>query len=317
MNYFVGAVIAFIISAAVMPLLIKISRRMGFTDKPSKRKRHKNPKPLCGGIALYIGFFIPYFIIVNEDMTMKLTIFVSSTMILLIGLIDDYYKTRGKEFKIFPRLVVQLLAAIVIFKSGIAFVGFTNPFTGEYISLNIALQFFLTITWIFGVTTVINWSDGMDGLAGGLSLVSAVTFFIAALILNQSDNSAIVSMMLSGSILGFLLYNKYPAKVFMGDSGANFLGFLLSITALDGAFKQATVLSLFVPLFALAVPIFDNIFVILKRFSEGKPVYKADRSQIHFRLQEKGFTINQIVFYIMSISILFSLISILLLYIKR
>ncbi|WP_244833126.1 MraY family glycosyltransferase [Clostridium sp. BJN0001] len=316
MNYIVGAVIAFIISAVVMPLLIKIFKKVGFTDKPNKRKKHKNPKPLCGGIALYIGFFIPYFIIVDENIKMRFTIFISSTLILLIGLIDDYYKTRGKEFKIFPRLVVQLFAAIIIFKSGIAFVGFTNPFNGEYISLNIMLQFFLTITWIFGVTTVINWSDGMDGLAGGLSLVSAITFFIAALILNQADNSAIVSMILSGSILGFLLYNKYPAKVFMGDSGANFLGFLLSITALDGAFKQATVMSLFIPLFALAVPIFDNIFVILKRFSEGKPVYKADRSQIHFRLQEKGFTINQIVFYIMSISILFSLISILLLYIK-
>ena len=173
----------------------------------------------------------------------------------------------------------------------------------------------MTITWIFGVTTVINWTDGMDGLAGGLSLISAITFFFAAIILGQPP-SALVSIILAGAILGFLYYNKYPAKVFMGDSGANFLGFILSITALEGAFKQATVLSLFIPILALAVPIFDNLFVIFKRFSEGKPVYQADRSQIHFRLEEKGFSTVQIINYIMVISFTFSAISIVLLLLR-
>ena len=163
-------------------------------------------------------------------------------MIVVIGLIDDWYKTKGKEFPIFPRLIIQLLSAILVFKAGIVFKGFTNPITGNFIELNQTIQFLLTITWIFGVTTVINWSDGMDGLAGGLSLISAITFFLAAIILNQAE-SALISIILVGAILGFLYYNKYPAKVFMGDSGANFLGFILSITALDGAFKQATVMS--------------------------------------------------------------------------
>ena len=174
----------------------------------------------------------------------------------------------------------------------------------------------LTITWIFGVTTVINWSDGMDGLAGGLSLISAITFFLAAIILNQ-PKSALVSIILAGVICGFLYYNKYPAKVFMGDSGANLLGFILSITALDGAFKQATILSLFIPILALAVPIFDNLFVIIKRFSEGKPVYQADRSQIHYRLEEKGFSTVQVIKYIMLISFIFSASSIVLLLLRR
>jgi UDP-N-acetylmuramyl pentapeptide phosphotransferase/UDP-N-acetylglucosamine-1-phosphate transferase len=156
----------------------------------------------------------------------------------------------------------------------------------------------------------------MDGLAGGLSLISAITFFLAAIILDQSG-SALVSIMLVGTILGFLYYNRFPAKVFMGDSGANFLGFILSITALEGAFKQATVLSLFIPILALAVPIFDNLFVIIKRFLEGKPVYQADRSQIHFRLEKRGLTTVQVVNYIMLISLSFSAISIILLLIKR
>lgn len=317
MNYILAMVIALVISLITMPFLMKLSHKLEFTDKPNKRKQHKAPTPLCGGIALYIGFFVSYFIFVRDDMKQQITIFIGSTLIVLIGLVDDYYKTKGKEFPIFPRLIIQLLAAVLVFNAGILFKGFTNPFTSQFIELSRTIQFILTITWIFGVTTVINWSDGKDGLAGGLSLISAMTFFVAALILDQQDPSALVSIILVGSIIGFLYYNKYPAKVFMGDSGANFLGFILSITALDGAFKQATVMSLFIPILALAVPIFDNLFVIFKRFSEGKPVYQADRSQIHFRLEEKGFSPKQIVNYIMLISLAFSVFSIILLLIKR
>ena len=309
MNYILAMVIALVISLITMPFLMKLSHKLEFTDKPNKRKQHKAPTPLCGGIALYIGFFVSYFIFVRDDMKQQITIFIGSTLIVLIGLVDDYYKTKGKEFPILPRLIIQLLAAVLVFNAGILFKGFTNPFTSQFIELSRTIQFILTITWIFGVTTVINWSDGKDGLAGGLSMISAMTFFVAALIL--------VSIILVGSIIGFLYYNKYPAKVFMGDSGANFLGFILSITALDGAFKQATVMSLFIPILALAVPIFDNLFVIFKRFSEGKPVYQADRSQIHFRLEEKGFSPKQIVNYIMLISLAFSVFSIILLLIKR
>lgn len=315
MNYILAMVVSLIIALITMPFLMKLASKVHFTDKPNKRKQHKKPTPLCGGIALYIGFFISYFIFKRENFNQQITIFIAATMIVLIGLIDDWYKTKGKEFPILPRLIVQIFSAILVFNADIAFKGFTNPITGVVISLNPTIQFLLTITWIFGVTTVINWSDGMDGLAGGLSLISATTFFFAAIILGQPE-SALVSIILSGAILGFLYYNKYPAKVFMGDSGANFLGFILSITALEGAFKQATVLSLFIPILALAVPIFDNLFVIFKRFTEGKPVYQADRSQIHFRLEEKGFSTVQIINYIMVISFTFSAISIVLLLLR-
>lgn len=321
MNYILAMVIALVVSLITMPFLMKLSHKLEFTDKPNKRKQHKAPTPLCGGIALYIGFFASYFIFVRDDMKQQITIFIGASLIVFIGLIDDYYKTKGKEFPIFPRLIIQLLAAVLVFNSGILFKGFTNPFTSQFIELSKTIQFILTITWIFGVTTVINWSDGKDGLAGGLSLISAMTFFVAALIIAKTDTSvltsALVAIILCGSIIGFLYYNKYPAKVFMGDSGANFLGFILSVTALDGAFKQATVMSLFIPILALAVPIFDNLFVIFKRFSEGKPVYKADRSQIHYRLQEKGLNTVQVVTYINAISLSLSIISIILLIIKN
>lgn len=317
MRYILSFILAFLIVYLITPILIKLSFKYSFTDKPTKRKKHRDETPLCGGLAMFIGFFIVYFTVNNYTITKeKLWIFLGASLILLIGLIDDSFKTRGKEFPIYPRLIIQLLAAFIIFKAGIVFRGFTNPFTGVYIQLSGIIQFILTITWIFGVTTVINWSDGMDGLAGGLSLISSITFAGAAIILNQSESIS-MSLIVSGVTLGFLMYNKYPAKIFMGDSGANFLGFILSIIALDGAFKQATLMSLFIPILALAIPIFDNLFVIIKRFIEGKPVYQADRSQIHYRLEAKGFTPKQVVTYINMVSLAFSIISIILLIIKK
>ena len=317
MRYILSFILAFLIVYLITPILIKLSFKYSFTDKPTKRKKHKGETPLCGGLAMFIGFFTVYFTVNNyTSIKEKSWILLGSALILLIGLIDDSFKTRGKEFPIYPRLIIQLLAAFIIFKSGIVFRGFTNPFTGVYIQLSGVIQFILTITWIFGVTTVINWSDGMDGLAGGLSLISSITFAAAAIILGQSESIS-MSLIVTGVTLGFLMYNKYPAKIFMGDSGANFLGFILSIIALDGAFKQAPLMSLFIPILALAIPIFDNLFVIIKRFMDGKPVYQADRSQIHYRLEAKGFTPKQVVTYINMVSLAFSIISIILLLIKN
>jgi len=317
MIYAISFILSFFIVYLITPILIKVSFKYSFTDKPTKRKKHGREIPLCGGLSMFISFFIVYFFINRYTaIDEKLWIFAGALLILAIGLIDDTFKTRGKEFPIYPRLIIQLLAAFIVFKSGIVFRGFTNPFTGIYIQLSGGLQFILTMTWIFGVTTVINWSDGMDGLAGGLSLISSITFAGAAIILKQSESIS-MSLIVSGVTLGFLMYNKYPAKVFMGDSGANFLGFILSIIALDGAFKQATLMSLFIPILALAIPIFDNIFVIIKRFLDGKPVYQADRSQIHYRLEAKGFTPKQVVTYINMVSLAFSIISIVLLLIKN
>lgn len=316
MQYLVVFIAAMLIVLGVTPILMKLSLKYNFTDKPTERKKHRGEIPLCGGVAMYIGFFSLYFFIGDTALSTKLGIFMAATLILGIGLIDDYFKSIGKEFPIYPRLIIQLLAAYIAFKSGVDFQGFANPFTGEYIYLSQGLQLVLTITWIFGVTTVINWTDGMDGLAGGLSFISAMTFAAVALILGQSA-SVFASVLVAGITIGFVYYNRYPAKIFMGDSGANLIGFLLSIIALDGAFKGTTVFSLFIPILALAVPIFDNIFVIFKRFSEGKPVYQADRSQMHYRLEAKGLTTVQIVKYITAISLACSMVSIVLLLIKK
>jgi UDP-N-acetylmuramyl pentapeptide phosphotransferase/UDP-N-acetylglucosamine-1-phosphate transferase len=187
--------------------------------------------------------------------------------------------------------------------------------TKKYILLPIYLQFFLSVTWIFGVTTVINFVDGMDGLASSICSISSITLFVVALAKNQVS-SAMLSIILTGVCIAYLQYNKPPAKIYMGDGGATFLGFMLGIISLDGAFKQTTMLSLLIPFLALGVPIFDNLFVIIKRFIDGKPIYKADRTQLHYRLLSKGLTPPQAVIFICLISLCLALSSIIILLIS-
>ncbi|WP_433754352.1 MraY family glycosyltransferase [Paenibacillus amylolyticus] len=294
-------ILAFIVSFAVVVLLIpplgRLAHRLDFVDKPRadvERKLHRQPIPLTASYAIFTGFFLTY-IALTKEITWETAALVAGGMLLLtIGTVDDWYKTKGKDFPALPKMLVQVSAAVLVFASGIAFTGFVNPFNAEYVMLPIWLQFILTILWIFGVTTVINFSDGMDGLAGGLSAISAITLFIVALAKGQSD-SALMSIILVGVTIGYLKYNKAPAKVFMGDAGATFLGFILAVIALDGAFKQATMLSMFIPILALGVPIFDNIFVVIKRFIQGKAIYQADASQAHYRLLRAGLNQNQVV----------------------
>lgn len=312
-NKMLGYLLAFLTSFTVVmlvtPWLIKLAVKIDFVDKPTERKKHKVPIPLLGGAGMFLGFLVGYIIFVNHIEQRSIAILSGAFLIIAIGIIDDWYKTRKKEFSVLPRFVIQITAAIIIYASGIRFEGFMNPFTNHYVLLQPWLQFLLTITWIFGVTTVINFSDGMDGLAGGLCTISGTTLFIVALFMGQ-DVSAMMSILLVGAALAFLKYNKYPAKIFMGDSGANFLGFVLAVISLDGAFKNATLVSIFVPILVLGLPIFDNIFVVFKRFISGKPIYKADATQLHHRLLKTGLTPKQVVFVLYLVSMCLNLTSI-------
>jgi UDP-N-acetylmuramyl pentapeptide phosphotransferase/UDP-N-acetylglucosamine-1-phosphate transferase len=309
LRYLLAFLTSFLIVIAITPLLIKLAIKLEFVDKPTQRKNHKAPVPLIGGVGMFLGFMIGYVTFVNHTGQRNVAVILGASIIMGIGIVDDWYKTKGKEFPVLPRLFLQILSAILVYNVGIRFVGFTNPFSNEYILFPIWVQFLLTITWIFGVTTVINFSDGMDGLAGGLCTISGTTLFIVAVYMQQ-DISAMMSILLVGACLGFLKYNRFPAKTFMGDSGANFLGFILAVISLDGAFKHATLISIFVPVLALGLPIFDNIFVVLKRFVLGKPVYKADGTQMHHRLLKTGLSPRQVVMMLYLISMCLNLTSI-------
>lgn len=315
MIYFLAFCTVYCIVYLIIPYLRKLAIKINFVDKPTERKKHKEPVPLLGGVGIFIGFMAGYLIFVRPVDKQFAAIIISAFMILAIGMVDDWYKTQSKEFPILPRLLIHILSAVIVFKSGIVFAGFTNPFNHQYIILPYWIQFSLTIIWIFGVTTVINWSDGLDGLAGSLVAISGSTLLVVAMAKGQTD-SVMMAALLVGGTLGFLKYNRNPALIFMGDSGANLLGFLLAVIALDGAFKGTTLISMFIPIISLGVPIFDNIFVIFKRFKEGKPIYMADRSQLHFRLQSYGMDSKQVVNFISLISVCLSLVSIIILFLK-
>ncbi|MNJ31578.1 MraY family glycosyltransferase [Paenibacillus bouchesdurhonensis] len=316
--YVISFIMSFLIVYLLIPPFGRLAFRLDFVDKPRKdveRKLHREPIPLTASYVIFIGFFVTYLIVGREYNLETAAIFIGGILLLVIGTLDDWYKTKGKDFPALPKLIVQVSAAVIVYASGISFTGFFNPISGEYVVLPGILQFILTILWIFGVTTVINFSDGLDGLAGGLSAISAITLFIVAVTKGQS-NSAIMAMILVGVALAYLRYNKPPAKIFMGDAGATFLGFILAVIALDGAFKQATVLSLFIPVLALGVPIFDNIFVVVKRFLQGKSIYEADASQVHYRLLRAGLSHRQTVMFLWLISTCLCLSSIILLLIQ-
>lgn len=299
----------------LIPYFKKGAFKINFVDMPTERKTHEFPVPLSGGVAIFIGFVIGYIVFIRHFNTKCLSIAGAATLVLLIGLVDDWHKSKGKEFSALLRLLVHIIAAIIVFVSGTVFYGFTNPFSHGFVTLPVWLQFIFTVTWIVGVTTVINWSDGMDGLAGGITAISGSTLFVVALAKGHTY-SAVMAVMLVAVTLGFLKYNRHPAEIYMGDSGANFLGFLLGVIALDGALKQATMISIFIPILALGVPIFDNLFVVIKRYLHGKPIYQADKSQIHYRLQSKGLSTKQVVSHIILISTCLSLFSIIILLLK-
>lgn len=308
-EYLIAFSIAFIAVYVLIPPLRKLAIRIGFVDMPTARKIHKEPVPHLASIGIFAGFILTYIIFSGGVSKQNMGILFGSVLVLSIGIVDDWYKTHGLDFPALPKFIVQVSAAIVVYFSGIVFTGFNNPFTHTYVTLPPWLQFVLSVTWIFGVTTVINFSDGLDGLAGSLSTISAMTLFVVALSKGQSE-SALMAIILVGVALGYLKYNRPPARIYMGDAGASFMGFILGIIALDGAFKQATVLSVFVPILALGVPIFDNLFVVIKRYLEGKPFYKADRSQAHYRLLSAGLNPKQAVLFLCLISMCLSLTSI-------
>jgi UDP-GlcNAc:undecaprenyl-phosphate GlcNAc-1-phosphate transferase len=310
MKYIAAFSLAFICVFILIPPLRRLAVSIGFVDRPTERKIHKEPVPHLASIGIFAGFMAAFLPFSDGFEKRDLGIIAGAVLVLAIGIVDDWYKTHGKDFPALPKFIVQMMAAVVAYFSGIVFTGFTNPFDHDsYVLLPVWLQFILTVTWIFGVITVINFSDGLDGLAGSLSTISAMTLFIVALTKGQT-RSALMAIILVGVAVGYLKYNKPPARIYMGDAGACFMGYILGIIALDGAFKQATVLSLFVPILALGVPIFDNIFVVIKRLLSGKPVYKADRSQVHYRLLSAGLNQKQVVMFLCLVNVCLSLTSI-------
>ena len=320
-RYGLAFMLVFVSTMILAPVFVKISKKYDFTDKPTDRKKHTSPIPLVGGLVMFVAFSLGFLVfILTAEPELPSTSFLpydfifpsiwfGALLILGIGVTDDYFKTRGREFPIWPRLIVKFAVASLAFAAGIRFVGFVNPFTDVYVYLNIWLQYILTILWFVGLMTAFNFMDGLDGLAGLLALVSGTTFIVVALHLDQ-PNAAMLSVIFVAAVAGFLRYNLPPAKVYMGDSGAYLLGYVLAVISLYGAFKQATVISLAIPMLAMGVPIFDAILVVFRRLLSKKPAHLADSTHLHFRLLKDGMKPGHVVMLIFLLSACLNLVSI-------
>ncbi len=302
--------LSFLVVIFTVPMMKKIAVTTKFLDYPAGRKMHKSPKPMLGGISIYLGFAAS--IIVFLPLTKEVvTITLLSGLMIVVGLYDDYKKTKHKELSALKKGSMQLVIASLTYFSGISFRSIFLPFNIGVINFPPLIRFLLTVTWIFGIVTIVNCSDGIDGLATSIVFISSVTFFII-MIIRGNFMLAYLCLIISGCSLGYFMYNKFPSTIFMGDSGASFFGYLLAVISLDGMLKQATVATLLMPIICLGIPIFDNIFVIIKRTLRKRPIYVGDRSQIHYRLIDSGLTTRQAWGYITVLCVVLSFLTIIL-----
>lgn len=277
----VAAICAFLLAYTSTPGVRVLAFKIGAVDVPlDERRIHKKPIPRIGGLAIFLSFVVTSALFCNIDRGL-VTIWVGGAMLVIIGILDDIYRLKP-----WIKLVVQLAAAGFAVWNGCEIEHINLG--GTYVSLGI-WSIPLTILWITGLTNAINFIDGLDGLACGVSAISSFSFLLVVL-LNGDFASTLLCAILLSSCLGFLPFNSNPARIFMGDTGALFLGYTLSIISVLGVFKLHAVLSFLVPILILALPIFDTLFAIARRIAHGKSPFEADRGHLHHRLIDMGFT---------------------------
>ncbi len=315
MIYLYALAFAFAVVILLVPFVRSLAVRTGFVDRPTRRKIHAEPVPLSGGVAIFAGVAVTSFIFMGHPSLFR-TLFIGGIALVVIGLVDDGYKSRSREFPVWPRLLVYIGVAFIPVWQGIAIQGISSPSSSAMILFSPATSAFFTVVWVFALINMLNFIDGIDGLASGVCVISSLTLFTASLIANHLD-TALVAVVLAGSCLAFLAYNFHPARIFMGDAGATFLGYTLAVTAIDGTLKGATLLSLSVPLLALGVPILDTAIVFTRRLLEGKGLHRADNLHTHHSLMKWGLTQVQTVSFLYLIAAVFSLLSIVILLVLR
>ncbi len=301
-------VVAFLTAFASTPWARELAEIIGAIDDPKDaRKIHKKPIPRLGGIAIFFGFLIAVicFVVLTPEI---IGIIAGSVIIVIMGAMDD-----RKPMKASVKLLIQIVAALIVALSGVRIEIFTNPvlfLENDYLILG-KLSIPLTVIWIVAITNAVNLIDGLDGLAAGVASISSICILVIALMVSES-NIAILTACIAGACVGFLPYNFNPASIFMGDSGSNFLGFLLACISIEGLFKGYAVISFAVPLLLLALPIFDTSVAILRRIKNKKPVMAPDRGHLHHKLVDMGFSQKQAVLILYTISAVLGLSAIIL-----
>ena len=302
-NYLWAFLLAAVAAVLFTPLVIKLAFRTGALDAPDARKVHKKAIPRIGGLAIYGAFMVSMLLLLEtseipEEMAEGVTgLFVGGTMIVALGLWDDYVSLPAK---------VKLFGQIICAWAAVAFgvrIDFVTSFSGEIMYLYDYVTIPLTMFWMVGITNTVNLIDGLDGLAAGVATIASLTICLVALRMDILV-VAVVTAALAGAAFGFLFFNFNPAKIFMGDTGSMFLGFMLSGISVVGVMKSAALIALVVPILALGLPIFDTTFAIVRRWLAGEPIMKPDKGHLHHRLLSLGFSQKQAVLLMYVVSAL-------------
>ncbi|MBD3271297.1 MAG: undecaprenyl/decaprenyl-phosphate alpha-N-acetylglucosaminyl 1-phosphate transferase [Elusimicrobia bacterium] len=329
-----------------VPVSLYLARRFQVVDIPDQRKVHTEPIPRWGGLAIAIGFFIGlavlfigsqrfgwlldyrHRIIIDNELIGYLSIekqligiMIGSLLVLGLGMWDDKFSIGP-----IPKLLTQIIAAYIAMDYGVRISGIDLPFNGRYFSFPLIVSQIVTVVWIIGFMNMINLVDGLDGLASGLVVIVAGTFLIIAvfqadatqvvLFSKQLKLAGILSAGLVGAVLAFLLFNFYPARIFMGDGGTLFLGFMLGAVTVIGTLKTAAVIAFIIPVIVVGIPAVDVVFALLRRWRGKRHLFKPDKDHIHHRLLKKGWTQREIVLLMYVITLLLSITAILITVVK-
>ncbi|WP_324825507.1 MraY family glycosyltransferase [Sinanaerobacter sp. ZZT-01] len=310
---------AFFVSLLCTPLAIKIAPKIGAVDIPKDARRmHTKPMPRFGGIAIFLGTIAALFVSLyvalpaivqylpdGEPIEKMFALLAGGTLIYFVGIVDDL---RGLPPKV--KFLLQIICASVVFAAGIRISFITNHFGDGHGYLPFVISYFVTVLWIVGITNTINLIDGLDGLAAGVAAVASFAIAYTAYI-HGMYTVTMAMLACAGGALGFLPFNFYPAKIFMGDAGSLFLGFMLAAVSIIGPVKGATILATVVPVLVLGVPIFDTAFAIFRRIINKRPIMEADKGHLHHRLMAAGMGQRRSVLTLYGISAIMSVAAIL------
>jgi UDP-GlcNAc:undecaprenyl-phosphate/decaprenyl-phosphate GlcNAc-1-phosphate transferase len=285
-----GFLVSFAIVVVITPGVGRLARVLGVVDEPGEQRRmHLRAVPRLGGLGLFLGFFVAALAFVDLDGPYR-GILLGAALATTIGLVDDF---RGMPWWL--KLGGQFACASIPIIAGVTLDRFSFPFLGVH-ELPNWLGVALTLIWIVAIMNMVNLLDGMDGLAAGICAIAGSTFAILALSLGQPE-AAVMSAIVAGGCIGFLRHNFYPARIFMGDSGSQLLGFTLAAVAIQGTLKTAATIALFFPLLALAIPIVDTSFVVAKRLKYGRPLHEPTPWHLYHRFRNIGFSQKRAAMY--------------------
>ncbi len=303
-----------------VPITMKLARKYDVLDYPNEdRKKQKIPMPRLGGLAIIIGFAIAMAYIIITNLVCKEIVFESENLKLFVGMLlgaivisitgflDDKYDISAKQ-----KFIGQIIAAVIVIAFGLRITKISIPFTTNAWILPNWFSYFITLLWIVGITNAINIIDGLDGLATGIVLIAAFSLAIVFYLSSSPLLSIFIAVAIGGGSLGFIPYNRFPAKTYLGDIGSNFLGFMLATVSLLGVGKTYVVIVM-APVLILGIPIFDTLFAMIRRAVKKKrlsAMFEADGNHIHYRLIKKGYSVRQTARMLQGITLAFALFAI-------